>query len=71
MTVAEKLKVLQNESPELLDLLNEFKDKNEEIEGLEAVLEKVQSKNRQDEDVPKFLRFKHRKCCTQYLLHHG
>lgn len=60
MSVAEKLKVLQNESPELLDLLTEFKDKNLEIEGLQAVLDKIQKLDLQHEVVCKFLRFKHR-----------
>ena len=40
LPIPEKLKILQNESPELLDLLNEFKEKTEIIKDLDAVLER-------------------------------
>ncbi|KAI9494651.1 Sas10 C-terminal domain-containing protein [Zychaea mexicana] len=59
LAVAEKLKILQNESPELLDLLNEFKEKSEVVSDLDVVLERVQSKNATEEKPAKFLRFKH------------
>lgn len=36
--VPEKLRILQNESPELLDLLNEFKEKSETVELLDTLL---------------------------------
>ncbi|KAI7882154.1 hypothetical protein K492DRAFT_206319 [Lichtheimia hyalospora FSU 10163] len=57
--IAEKLRILQNESPELLDLLNEFKDKSETMELLDTLLARIQSKGKSDEHEAKFLRFKH------------
>ncbi|KAI7855374.1 Sas10 C-terminal domain-containing protein [Circinella umbellata] len=59
LPTAEKLKILQNESPELLDLLNEFKEKTESVNDLDSVLERIQSKNATEEKPAKFLRFKH------------
>lgn len=40
ISVAEKLKIIQNESPELIDLLDEFKDRSTLIEELQAIVEK-------------------------------
>ncbi|KAG2216497.1 hypothetical protein INT45_006842 [Circinella minor] len=59
LPTAEKLKILQNESPELLDLLNEFKEKTDSVNDLDIVLERIQSKNATEEKPAKFLRFKH------------
>ncbi|KAI9322501.1 Sas10 C-terminal domain-containing protein [Dichotomocladium elegans] len=59
ISVAEKLKILQNESPELLDLLNEFKERTEIVEGLEQDLNRIKSKGKQDAREAQFLQFKH------------
>ncbi|KAI9264157.1 Sas10 C-terminal domain-containing protein [Phascolomyces articulosus] len=59
LAVAEKLKILQNESPELLDLLNEFKEKTDVVNDLDNVLQRIQSKNATEEKPAQFLRFKH------------
>lgn len=40
LPVAEKLKIIQNESPELIDLLDEFKDNVESVELLKTIVEK-------------------------------
>ncbi|KAI8136776.1 Sas10 C-terminal domain-containing protein [Fennellomyces sp. T-0311] len=59
LPIAEKLKILQSESPELLDLLNEFKEKSTIIKDLDVVLERINAKEASDEKEAKFLRFKH------------
>lgn len=40
LPIKEQLKILQNESPELLDLLDEFKDKSEEVALMRQTLER-------------------------------
>lgn len=40
LPVAEKLKIIQNESPELIDLLDEFKDNVESVTLLKTIVEK-------------------------------
>jgi U3 small nucleolar RNA-associated protein 3 len=40
LPVAEKLKIIQNESPELIDLLDEFKDNVESVELLKSIVKK-------------------------------
>jgi U3 small nucleolar RNA-associated protein 3 len=40
LPVAEKIKIIQNESPELIDLLDEFKDNVESVELLKSIVEK-------------------------------
>ncbi|KAI8067846.1 Sas10 C-terminal domain-containing protein [Gongronella butleri] len=59
LPVAEKLKILQNESPELLDLLNEFKDKSESVSDLERTLAKIAKHDQMGEKTAKFLTFQY------------
>jgi U3 small nucleolar RNA-associated protein 3 len=40
MPVTEKLKIIQNESPELIDLTDEFKEKSELISVISGLVEK-------------------------------
>lgn len=40
LPIAEKLKIIQNESPELIDLLDEFKENVESVELLRSIVEK-------------------------------
>lgn len=49
--VSEKLRILQNESPELLDLLNEFKEKSETVELLDTLLTRFVDKRDLLDDV--------------------
>ncbi|ORX59816.1 hypothetical protein DM01DRAFT_1318014 [Hesseltinella vesiculosa] len=59
LPVAEKVKILQNESPELLDLLNEFKDKSELVAQLKTQLDSIQKHDKQDEKAAQFLLFQY------------
>ncbi|KAI7865748.1 Sas10 C-terminal domain-containing protein [Mucor mucedo] len=59
LPVAEKLKILQNESPELIDLLDEFKDNVESVELLKTVVEKIQAKGMQQDETAQFILFKY------------
>lgn len=40
LPVAEKIKIIQNESPELIDLLDEFKENVEAVNLLKGIVEK-------------------------------
>ncbi|CAO3590132.1 unnamed protein product [Absidia cylindrospora] len=59
LPVAEKIKILQNESPELLDLLNEFKDKTSTMGELKKMLGQISDNNRQDHEAAKFILFQY------------
>ncbi|KAI8077851.1 Sas10 C-terminal domain-containing protein [Halteromyces radiatus] len=59
LPVAEKIKILQNESPELLDLLNEFKDKNETLNDLTDLINRIKENGKQDQEAAKFIIFQH------------
>jgi U3 small nucleolar RNA-associated protein 3 len=37
---SEKIKIIQNESPELIDLLDEFKERSKIVEKLQNIVEK-------------------------------
>ncbi|KAI8388429.1 Sas10 C-terminal domain-containing protein [Radiomyces spectabilis] len=58
LPVAEKIKILQNESPELLDLLNEFKLKSEICKSLEDTITKIKAHEQQDSLEAQFILFK-------------
>ncbi|OBZ90775.1 Uncharacterized protein C3B8.09 [Choanephora cucurbitarum] len=59
LPIAEKVKIIQNESPELIDLLDEFKDKSESIRELKDLVEKIREKNKQSQDMAQFILFKY------------
>lgn len=59
LPVAEKIKIIQNESPELIDLLDEFKDKVEIVNTLKPLVEKIQSKKKEQDAAAQFLFFKY------------
>ncbi|KAG1471605.1 hypothetical protein G6F56_002032 [Rhizopus delemar] len=59
ISVAEKLKIIQNESPELIDLLDEFKDRSTLIEELQAIVEKITKDDMQKEYIAQFIIFKY------------
>lgn len=40
LPIAEKIKIIQNESPELIDLLDEFKENVEAVNLLKGIVEK-------------------------------
>lgn len=40
LPIKEKLKIIQNESPELIDLLDEFKENVEGVKLLESIVQK-------------------------------
>ncbi|KAI9477948.1 MAG: Sas10 C-terminal domain-containing protein [Benjaminiella poitrasii] len=59
LPVAEKLKIVQNESPELLDLLDEFKEKTESVNQLKPVVEKLIGHPKREEREAQFVIFKY------------
>lgn len=59
LPVAEKIKIIQNESPELIDLLDEFKDKAEIVNLLKPIVEKIQLKKKENDSAAQFLLFKY------------
>jgi U3 small nucleolar RNA-associated protein 3 len=59
LPVAEKIKIIQNESPELIDLLDEFKDKAEIVNLLKPIVEKIQMKKKENDSAGQFLLFKY------------
>lgn len=61
LPVAEKIKILQNESPELLDLLNEFKDKTEAMSSLKSLVGVINKSEKRDHEAAKFIVFQYRK----------
>ncbi|KAG0745088.1 hypothetical protein G6F57_001395 [Rhizopus arrhizus] len=56
---SEKIKIIQNESPELIDLLDEFKERSKTVEELQNIVEKIQKKEKQEEHAAQFLLFKY------------
>ncbi|KAF1801356.1 Sas10 C-terminal domain-containing protein [Mucor lusitanicus] len=59
LPVEEKIKIIQNESPELIDLLDEFKDKVEIVNTMKPLVEKIQSKKKEQDAAAQFLFFKY------------
>lgn len=59
LPIAEKIKILQNESPELLDLLDEFKEKANVVKALESIVQTIKQKNRENHTTARFLLFKY------------
>ncbi|KAI8341148.1 Sas10 C-terminal domain-containing protein [Chlamydoabsidia padenii] len=59
LPVAEKIKILQNESPELLDLLNEFKDKTETMTNLKSLIGDINKNGKKDHEAAKFIVFQY------------
>ncbi|ORZ21611.1 Sas10 C-terminal domain-domain-containing protein [Absidia repens] len=59
LPVVEKIKILQNESPELLDLLNEFKDKTSTMGELKQMVDQISDNNKQDHEAAKFILFQY------------
>ncbi|KAL7311294.1 something about silencing protein 10 [Mucor circinelloides] len=59
LPVAEKIKIIQNESPELIDLLDEFKDKVQVVNTLKPLVEKIQQKKKEQDAAAQFLFFKY------------
>ncbi|KAI9335809.1 Sas10 C-terminal domain-containing protein [Pilaira anomala] len=59
LPVAEKLKIIQNESPELIDLLDEFKDNVEAVKLLESIVQKIQSRGKEQHETAQFILFKY------------
>ncbi|EPB81211.1 hypothetical protein HMPREF1544_03673 [Mucor circinelloides 1006PhL] len=59
LPVAEKIKIIQNESPELIDLLDEFKDKVQVVNTLKPLVEKIQLKKKEQDAAAQFLFFKY------------
>ncbi|KAI8382354.1 Sas10 C-terminal domain-containing protein [Blakeslea trispora] len=59
LPIAEKVKIIQNESPELIDLLDEFKEKSASIQDLKELVEKIQAKNKQSQEMAQFILFKY------------
>ncbi|CEP15399.1 hypothetical protein [Parasitella parasitica] len=58
LPITEKIKIIQNESPELIDLLDEFKDKADIVNSLQPVVEKILSKKKENDGAAPFLLFK-------------
>ncbi|KAI9272032.1 Sas10 C-terminal domain-containing protein [Sporodiniella umbellata] len=58
-SVAEKLKIIQNESPELIDLLDEFKERCQPIGELQILTKKIIEDGLQSEHVAQFILFKY------------
>ncbi|KAI8098147.1 Sas10 C-terminal domain-containing protein [Gilbertella persicaria] len=59
LPIAEKLKLIQNESPELIDLLDEFKEKSSTVKALRSIVEQVQSSPKREQDLAQFILFKY------------
>ncbi|KAF7730140.1 hypothetical protein EC973_002748 [Apophysomyces ossiformis] len=59
LPVNEKLKILQNESPELIDLLNEFKEKTQIISAMDTTVQKIRARGKLQEREAKFICFKY------------
>jgi U3 small nucleolar RNA-associated protein 3 len=59
LPVAEKIKIIQNESPELIDLLDQFKANSESVKQLKLIVEKIHTQGKQNQDVAQFLLFKY------------
>ncbi|KAI8990072.1 Sas10 C-terminal domain-containing protein [Pilobolus umbonatus] len=59
LPVSEKLKIIQNESPELIDLLDEFKDTLSMTDILKTVIDKIQKNGQENEGTAQFLIFKY------------
>lgn len=68
LPVAEKIKILQNESPELLDLLNEFKDKTEAMSNLKTLVGEINKSEKRDHEAAKFIVFQYRKSIETYSM---
>ncbi|KAI8636974.1 Sas10 C-terminal domain-containing protein [Parasitella parasitica] len=58
LPIAEKISIIQNESPELIDLLDEFKDKVGIVNSLQPIVEKIQLKKGENDGAARFLLFK-------------
>ncbi|KAG0189779.1 hypothetical protein DFQ28_002909 [Apophysomyces sp. BC1034] len=59
LPVSEKLKILQNESPELMDLLNEFKEKSQAIASMDTTLQTIREQGKDQQREAKFISFKY------------
>ncbi|KAI8987937.1 Sas10 C-terminal domain-containing protein [Mycotypha africana] len=60
LPVTEKLKIIQNESPELIDLLDEFKENTRSINSLRPIVEKIQENSeKREKKAAQFLLFKY------------
>ncbi|CEG70642.1 hypothetical protein RMATCC62417_06504 [Rhizopus microsporus] len=59
LSVAEKLKIIQNESPELIDLLDEFKERSQTVEQMQSLVDKIQKKEAQEAYAAQFILFKY------------
>ncbi|KAI9300607.1 Sas10 C-terminal domain-containing protein [Cunninghamella echinulata] len=59
LPLAEKLKILQNESPELMDLMNEFKDKTEALSLLHGIILRINKNQKNDHQAAKFIIFQY------------
>lgn len=59
LPVAEKIKIIQNESPELIDLLDEFKENVEMVNLLKGIVEKIQAKGKEQDEIAQFILFKY------------
>ncbi|CAO3626412.1 unnamed protein product [Mucor hiemalis] len=59
LPIAEKIKIIQNESPELIDLLDEFKENVEAVNLLKGIVEKIQAKGKEQEEIAQFILFKY------------
>ncbi|GAA5807270.1 hypothetical protein MFLAVUS_000627 [Mucor flavus] len=59
LPIKEKLKIIQNESPELIDLLDEFKENVEGVKLLESIVQKIQARGKEQDETAQFILFKY------------